>query len=91
VAQREQCSPSVAFGQVDRSLGVRGHRTQHAALVARRNLLELAASAERLLNFTHGQHDLDVGWQKPRALEGLGSLTYRPADRGGRSVVVSLS
>ena len=89
-AQREQGSPRVAFGQVDRSLSVRNHRIQHAALVAYRDLLSSLAGAARLLGIAHGEHDLDVGGQEPRAFQGIGRLVHHPADRGGRRVVVPL-
>src|ERR671917_525542 len=89
--QREQGSPRVAACQVDRALSVRNHGAQHAALVACRDLLELAAGDACLIDIADGKHDFDVGGQQPRALEGLGGLSNSPTDRGGRSVVVPLS
>src|SRR5215208_736323 len=90
VTQRDQGSPNITVGQVDRSPGVRGHRTEHAALKTCRDLSELAAGAASLLDIAYGQHDLDVGGKETYALRRLGSLAHSAADRGTRGPGVSL-
>src|SRR5215213_3083752 len=90
VAQRNQGSPNVTVGQVDRSPGVRGHRTKHAALKTCRDLSELAAGAASLLDIAYGQHDLDVGGKETDALRRLGGLAHSAADRSARGRDVRL-
>src|SRR5215212_5655824 len=90
VTQRDQGSPNVTVGQVDRSPGLRGHRTKHAGLKTCRDLSELAAGAASLLDIAYGQHNLDVGWKETYALRRLGGLAQHPTDRGARGPGVSL-
>src|SRR5215211_191329 len=90
VTQRDQGSPNVTVGQVDRSPGLRGHRTKHAGLKTCRDLSELAAGAASLLDIAYGQHNLDVGWKETYALRKLGGLAQHPTDRGARGPGVSL-
>ena len=90
VTQLDQGSPNVTVGQVDRSPGVGGHRTKHAALKSCRDLSELAASTASLLDIAYGQHDLDVGGKETYALRRFGGLAHSAADRGARGRCVRL-
>ncbi len=62
-AQRAERGLGVAFGELDRAAGLRGHRAQHAGIEAPGDLLQLAAGAARVLEVADRQHDLDVGGQ----------------------------
>src|SRR5215216_973262 len=86
----DQGIPNVAVGQVDRSPGVRSHRTKHATLKTCRELREISAGAASLLDLAYGQHDLDVGRKETYALRRLGGLAHSAADRGARGRCVRL-
>src|SRR5215213_2643515 len=90
VTQRDQGIPNFAVGQVDRSPGVRSHRTKHATLKTCRELREISAGAASLLDLAYGQHDLDVGRKETYALRRLGGLAHSAADRGARGRCVRL-
>src|ERR687897_1933552 len=90
VTQRDQGSPNVTVGQVDRSPGVRSHRTKHTTLKTCRELREISAGAASLLDLAYGQHDLDVGRKETCALRRLGGLTHSAADRSARGRCVRL-
>ena len=90
MAQRDQSSPGIAFGQVDRSARVVRHRGECAAALALGDVLQIAAGSARLLEVADGEQDLDVGGEQRRAPQRLGGLAQRPPQRGSRCLALAL-
>jgi hypothetical protein len=88
--QWNECSPSVAFGQVDRASRLCSHRAQHVDFERLGDFLQLAAGPSRFLDVADGQHNLDVCRQEPRALQSVRRRAHDAADCSSRGVGSSL-
>ena len=81
----------VALGEPDGSVDLRGDGGQNLDVEGGRRLVELPARRACLLEIAHGQHDLDVRGEEPRALQPIAGGAHQTADGAGGRLPVPLS
>ena len=88
--QRDERLARLTLREVHRAASVGDDRSQHRALVASRDLLELQARTPRGLDLARREHDLDERGKEARAVERRRRGRLRATDRRDRGVGPSL-